>query len=537
MRNLTKSMQFKVVCSLAILILLVLGFMIYFNISSQQRHSKDEMVNSANLLADAVYNGIENPMSTGNSDTIWEQMAVFKRNMQGVQLLIFGFDKMITYASEKDDAGNLLSELTRSADLTSALDQMLKNGKASQNGYQETIEKAPYLTVLRPMLNERRCQHCHGSSRTVLGGLMVRQNIQKMYTELGALRNRNILIGLAGCFLTVLGMYVLISRLVSRPVKKVSAILAESADQVASASTQISSSSQSLAEGASEQASSLEETSSSLEEMSAMTRHNADNADQANTLMKEADQVIGKANTSMDEVITSMEAITQASEETSKIIKTIDEIAFQTNLLALNAAVEAARAGEAGSGFAVVADEVRNLAIRAADAARNTARLIEGTIKEVKDGSEIVATTTKAFTEVATSSSKVGELVSEIDGASREQAQGIEQVNRAVAEMDRVTQQNAGNAEESASASEQMRAQAEQMKRVVRELETLVGSGGKIKDASRRSDGGRTEASNDASIGSVVKKVNTEPAREIAKKEVSPDEVIPLDDDEEEFFS
>jgi len=242
---------------------------------------------------------------------------------------------------------------------------------------------------------------------------------------------------------------------------------AVASEQVGSASEQVSSSSQQLAEGAAEQASSLEETSSSLEEMSSMTKQNADNANQADSLMKESQETVGKANGSMNDLTSSMEEISKASEETSKIIKTIDEIAFQTNLLALNAAVEAARAGEAGAGFAVVADEVRNLAMRAADAAKNTSGLIEGTVKKVNAGSELVAKTNEAFKEVAESASKVGELVGEIAAASNEQAQGIEQVNTAMGEMDKVTQQNAANAEESASASEEMTAQAQELQSMI----------------------------------------------------------------------
>jgi methyl-accepting chemotaxis protein len=294
-------------------------------------------------------------------------------------------------------------------------------------------------------------------------------------------------IGLGAIFLSIF-MAAYISRSITKQISRIIAGLSESAEQVASASSQVSTASQSLAEGASEQAASIEETSSSLEEMSSMTRQNADNATQADTLMKEANQVVHSANTSMGDLTQSMQEISKASEETSKIIKTIDEIAFQTNLLALNAAVEAARAGEAGAGFAVVADEVRNLAMRAADAAKNTANLIEGTVKKVGAGGELVAKTNEAFGEVAKSTNKVGQLVGEIAAASSEQAQGITQVNTAVNEVDKVTQQNAASAEESASAAEEMNAQAEQMRVYVGELMDMVGgavNGNKARNTAR----------------------------------------------------
>jgi methyl-accepting chemotaxis protein len=305
-----------------------------------------------------------------------------------------------------------------------------------------------------------------------------------------------------------------------RKFRQVIDALNEASSQVASASTQVATASQSLAEGSAEQAASLEETSSSLEEISSMTKQNADNANQADNLMKDANNTVGKANDSMAELTTSMDDITKASEETSKIIKTIDEIAFQTNLLALNAAVEAARAGEAGAGFAVVADEVRNLAMRAAEAAKNTAGLIEGTVKKVKDGADLVTNTNQAFSEVAKNVLKVGELVGEIAASSNEQAKGIEEVNKATGEMDKVTQQSAANAEESASASEEMNGQAEQMNGIVRELIAIIGANGQ--------DGDQKQHSKQHRVGT-VRRAETK-SLQPQKREVKPDEVIPMED-------
>ncbi len=316
----------------------------------------------------------------------------------------------------------------------------------------------------------------------------VTQPTDEFLASTHAIRNGILLVGAIFLGLTII-LVLLFARSISRPITRVVEGLNDGADQVSAASGQVAASSQSLSEGASEQAASIEETSSSLEEMSSMTKQNAGHANEANNLMAETSLVVSRANNSMGELTASMAEISKASEETSKIIKTIDEIAFQTNLLALNAAVEAARAGEAGAGFAVVADEVRNLAMRAADAAKNTANLIEGSVKRIKEGSEIAEKTGTEFLQVAASAGKMRELVSEIAAASNEQAQGIEQINKAVSEMDKVVQQNAANAEESAAASQEMNAQAAHMKGFVEDLVTIVGGttngvggGRKIKD-------------------------------------------------------
>ena len=302
--------------------------------------------------------------------------------------------------------------------------------------------------------------------------------MDKVLAGVKTMRNMNLIINVI--FMAVIMLVIFfIARGIANPISRIAEGLNQGADQVSSASIEVATSSQTLAEGASQQAAAIEETASSLEEMSSMTSQNADNAGQANTLMQENSHIIEQASETMDKLTHAMEDISKASEETSKIIKTIDEIAFQTNLLALNAAVEAARAGESGAGFAVVADEVRNLALRAARAAKSTEALIEGTTRKVKEGSQLVNTTNEAFSHVNVSTEKVVHLVAEIAAASREQAQGISQVNQGVAQMDKVIQQNAANAEESASASEEMNGQAHAMKNMVIELVALLNGNAK----------------------------------------------------------
>jgi methyl-accepting chemotaxis protein len=264
---------------------------------------------------------------------------------------------------------------------------------------------------------------------------------------------------------------------ISRQLRGVATGLAEGAEQITSASSQVASSSQTLAQGASEQAASLEETSSSSEKITSMTRKNAESSQAAAAVMTEVDQRVAEGNRTLGEMVQSMQEITGSSDKISKIIKVIDEIAFQTNILALNAAVEAARAGEAGMGFAVVADEVRNLAQRSAQAARDTAALIEESIGKSNEGSQRLEHVSKVIRAITESAAKVKTLVDEVNLGSQEQARGIEHISRSIAEMDRVTQANAASAEQSASASEQMSAQAESLQSIAQGLRTLVGGG------------------------------------------------------------
>ena len=270
-----------------------------------------------------------------------------------------------------------------------------------------------------------------------------------------------------------LGLYLSFS--ISRAISRAAGTLNEGASQVATAASQVSAASQNLASGASEQAASLQETSASLEEMSSMTRHNAENAQTAKDLANQTHAAADTGATEMNQMTAAMDAIKTSSDNIAKIIKTIDEIAFQTNILALNAAVEAARAGEAGMGFAVVADEVRNLAQRSALAARETADKIADSIQKSEQGVVISGKVAATLHEIVAKARKVDELVAEIAIASREQSQGIEQLNAAVGQMDNVTQANAANAEESASTAEELNAQAAGLKCAVSELLRITG--------------------------------------------------------------
>ena len=346
-----------------------------------------------------------------------------------------------------------------------------------------------------------------------------------------------ILIAMILGVILALGLGVFMARSISRTLKKIGRGLVEASNQVAAASRQVSGSSQYLAEGASNQAASIEETSASMEEMSSMTRQNAQNAKAAKARMAEAREIIEKVNHHMGDMGKAIQEIAVFSEDTGKIIKTIDEIAFQTKLLALNAAVEAARAGEAGAGFAVVADEVRNLAIRAAEAAKNTADLIESTIRAVRAGYELTQATQESFKENMAITSKVGVLVEEIAVASSEQAHGIEQVNKAVADMDKVVQQNAANAEESASGAEEMNAQAEQMKTMVNDLVALVGAYSGEQGERASEDMVFQEAQREAGVRpGMAQFCGRAEGKKRTAHPIRPEEVIPLEDDDFKDF-
>lgn len=412
-------------------------------------------------------NGINNVLDMCNEVRIATWRSLAERDPKGIRDSVALFDKI------DSTLASLKSKTTDQEDLRhlDQVGQQAKNYASSITELAQAFELQRSLATKREQagdqilaLSEQEARH--GMEGTVK---VAEEAVSSLSTASTVL-----VIGLIAAVIigTLLAFVITLS--ITKPIGRISQTLSEGASQVASASSQLSEASQQLAEGSSELASSIEETSATLQQSSSMVRQNNENTKQAANLSRQAMESAEGGNREMGQMMTSMGELKKSSDEIAKIIKVIDEIAFQTNILALNAAVEAARAGEAGMGFAVVAEEVRNLAQRSAQAAKDTASIIETNIELSQAGVAVAEKVKASLEEISTGSRKVSELVDEITAASQEQAQGIEQINKAILQMDQVTQNTASNAEESASASEELNAQAESMKEAVQSLIALI---------------------------------------------------------------
>jgi methyl-accepting chemotaxis protein len=423
---------------------------------------------------------------------------------------------------EKNEYENFLATRTQSIPISNQITALIAAKKTAEAA--SLLESTSEPLVQQTMdIQERLANLVEAESAAA------NQNATNTYTNsFGSL-----LILVVICIILGAGGAFLVTRSITKPVNLIVAGLTEGSSQVAAASIQLTASAQQLSQGSAEQASSIEETSSTLQESSSMLQQNTATTIQAAQLSEQANQSANKGSNEMLEMVNSIQEIKKSSGQISRIIKVIDDIAFQTNILALNAAIEAARAGEAGMGFAVVAEEVRNLAQRSAQAAKDTTAIIETNIELSNKGVSVSERVYGALKEITAQSKKVSELMDEIAAASQEQAQGVEQVNKAMGQMEKVTQQNAANAEESASAAEELNAQAESMHRIVQELSELANGQSKVLQGKTNSSGTMHRLTEQAGNG---RRASDSPLlTDKRTKTISPDEVIPLENDPKQF--
>ncbi len=461
----SKSLSFRIMFLLGFTLAFFSIINIYWVGRIQRAQAFDQAKDLAFKIADTTLSSLNNMMVNG----VIDERPVFLKMIsqtEGVKSI-----RVVRGPSVNEQYGPGLPE---EAPKTVIDRRVLSTGKPEfilADGEMQAV--VPFL-----LQEDRRgvnCPDCHeGKKGEAIGALALTISLEKVENDIAKNKVWLAFFFLVEGALTLAILFFLIARRITTDLREVMSILSKGSAEVSNASGEISLSSQSLAEGATEQASSIEQTSAALEQMAAHTKQNAENAALANTLSSSTRKDAEDGNVTMKEMIVSMEVINKSSKKISHIIKVIEEIAFQTNLLALNAAVEAARAGEHGKGFAVVAEEVRSLAQRSAAAAKDTGALIEDAVKQAANGNDMAAKAGQALEGIVKDIRKITDLVGEIAIASNEQAQGVEQVNVAMTQMDAVTQRSASSAEETASASEELNAQAVALNDVVQSLKVII---------------------------------------------------------------
>jgi|GEM_PF-1478467 len=451
--------------------LLIGTFLLNGFVEHQMRHI---YLDSVQTLFTSLEYGVKGSLERGQMLN-FQKLLVRQKEVEGVlEVSLFDRDGTLNLSSSGDGSTKIESAM---------MEQFKKELKPVWT------EEGSTLQISAPQVVVSDCIRCHPKWKEgEIGGVLA---LTFDLSALDATVSRLQFLMSLGTLLLLLFIsaiiFAVMYKMVSVPINTIIGHLTRSAKSVGEAAQQSASSSEALADNASQQASSLEQTSASLEELSSMTRMNAENAGQADTLMTDANRVMTESNTIMDQLQEAMAKIVESNKETSSILKTIDQIAFQTNLLALNAAVEAARAGEAGAGFAVVADEVRNLAQRTAAAAGNVTDLLEENNKKVADGVAFVTQAGEAFVNSADGTAKTAQLLSEIATASKEQAIGIEQLTKAVQQLDVVTQENAMGADNASAVAHEMKEQSANLAADIVTLVQLVkGKGAQVESEEER---------------------------------------------------
>lgn len=478
LRQFFRGLQIKTIGVLSLLLTILIGGLLTYNMYTLRGTSCREMCASSAVLTDSVYNSIMRPMEVNDTATIMEQMKAYGANMADADILIFGFDKKATYASKPGLAGKNLDQIMASSEIHQGLAALLNGDAQAQTQFIEIDGGVGFVTVLKPMANQKTCHHCHGESRKVLGGVAVRRDISANLAQQAGVRNANIAAGVAVILMAAVLVFLLIRSQVIKPIwnlrdvsKHLAAgdltrktqvykrdelgVLARSIDEVSENLSRVIAAVEQkagqLAQGTASQAAAVEQTAASTEQINSMLQKNAANSGQARDLVEETNGLLASAREAMRELTENMSIAIDSSADIVKINKSIEEIAFQTNLLALNAAVEAARAGEAGAGFAVVAEEVRALANRAGQASDQTEVMIGDMVGRIKKSYEHLEKADAQYREVALNLRKVSSLAQEVASASQEQSEGVQQVNLAMTTVDQVTQEQAGMASDLAA--------------------------------------------------------------------------------------